>query len=114
MWIKRLLIFILILFLLLFVGLWMYSSSIQTDYNEETSFEGLQDEVTVYYDKYAIPHIYAKNSNDVHFTIGYVQAKERLFQIELIRRLAAGRLSEVFGSVALESDKFMRAIGIAE
>ena len=114
MWIKRILIFILLIVLLIFFGLWFYSSSIKTDYNEVSTLDGLQKDVTVYYDKYAIPHIYAKNTDDAYFTIGYVQAKERLFQIELIRRLAAGRLAEILGEAAIESDKFMRTIGITE
>ncbi len=94
--------------------LWLYSRSLQTTYEEDIKLDGLQEEVDVYFDNYAIPHIYAKNIDDVHFMIGYIQAKERLFQIELIRRLAGGRLSEIFGSAALDSDKFMRTIGIAD
>ena len=114
MWIKRLFYFVLLLILLLTLGIWLYSRSLQTTYAEDIKLDGLQEKVEVYFDKYAIPHIYAKNIDDVYFMIGYIQAKERLFQIELVRRLAGGRLSEIFGSAALDSDKFMRTIGIAD
>jgi penicillin amidase len=72
----------------------------------------LKSEVRVNFDNYGVPHIYGQNENDVFRVLGYLHAKERLFQMELIRRVSAGRLSEIFGSKTLEADKFFRMLGI--
>jgi penicillin amidase len=58
------------------------------------------------------PHIFAHNEEDAYFTLGYVHARDRLWQMDLARRLAEGRLSEIFGSSTLEFDKLFRTIGI--
>ncbi len=89
-----------------------FLQSQKPDYSEDFSLTGLQDEVEVYFDDYAIPHIYAKTDVDAYRTLGYLQAKERLWQMELVRRIAPGRLSEVFGEATLETDKLFRTLGI--
>ncbi len=61
---------------------------------------------TVYYDSYGVPHIVADDEKALAFAIGYVQAKDRLFQMDLVRRLMRGQLSEVFGEEFYESDVF--------
>ena len=68
----------------------------------------------VHYDKYAIPHIYANNDVDAYMALGYVHAKERLFQMELLKRVGSGRLSEMFGPDLLEVDKLFRTVGIGD
>ncbi len=60
----------------------------------------------VYYDEYGVPHVVAENEKALAFAIGYVQAKDRLFQMDLHRRLMRGQLSEVFGEDFLASDEF--------
>jgi penicillin amidase len=77
----------------------------------ELKLSGLEKPVEVLYDEYGIPHIYAQNEHDLFMAFGYVHAQDRLFQMEIARRLADGRLSEVFGKDALESDKFFRTLG---
>lgn len=74
----------------------------------------LTKETKVYYDSYGIPHIYADNENDAFRTLGYVHAQDRLWQMELLRRIGTGRLSEVFGSTMLDTDKFFLSLGIDE
>jgi penicillin amidase len=69
---------------------------------------GLRHKVNVVVDKYGIPHIYADNEEDLFTAVGWVQAKYRLFEMDLMRRIVAGRLSELFGNQTLEQDKFMR------
>ena len=62
--------------------------------------------VEVYYDEYGVPHIIAENEKALAFAIGYLQAKDRLFQMDLHRRLMKGQLSEIFGEDLFESDEF--------
>lgn len=73
---------------------------------------GLRAPVEVIRDRWGIPHINAQDTHDLFFAQGYVHAQDRLWQMELFRRVAAGRLSEVFGPVALDFDRLMRVIGL--
>lgn len=63
-------------------------------------------------DRHAIPHIRAAARNDAAFGLGFVHAQDRLWQMEVNRRIAAGRLAEVFGNAALNTDKFLRTLGV--
>src|ERR1700730_2453437 len=72
--------------------------------------QGLHEPVEVITDRYGVPHIYAQNEDDLYFVQGYVHAQERLWQMELNRRIAAGRLSEIFGPMTLELDRFCRRV----
>jgi len=87
---------------------------LKPSYDGVVDSPGLKSDVTVYYDNYGIPHIYAKNETDAFRTLGYVHAQDRLWQMELLRRIARGGLSEVFGRDLLETDKFMLSMGIDE
>jgi penicillin amidase len=73
---------------------------------------GLHEPVEVITDRYGVPHIYAQNEDDLFFAQGYTHAQERLWQMELNRRITSGRLSEIFGKVALEADCFSRRLGM--
>jgi penicillin amidase len=59
-----------------------------------------------------VPHIFARDTHDLFFVQGYVTAQDRLWQMDLYRRAAEGRLAEVLGEPALESDRFMRTLGL--
>jgi penicillin amidase len=63
----------------------------------EVQLKSIQDQTTVYFDDFGVPHIYANNSIDAMTALGYVHAQDRLWQMELMRRIAPGRLSEIFG-----------------
>lgn len=63
-------------------------------------------------DTNGIPFINAQSEGDASFALGYVHAQDRLFQMEFMRRLGAGRLAEVLGAQALGSDRFMRTLGL--
>jgi len=91
-------------------GLWKVPGEVPEE--EILYIEGLDDEVIVYRDEWGIPHIYADNLEDLSFAIGYVHAQDRLFSMDLARRLVRGRLSEVFGELGIESDKYNLAIGM--
>ncbi len=74
---------------------------------------GLQAEVRVLRDEWGIPHIYAQNNHDLFFAQGYIHAQDRMWQMEFWRRIGMGRLAEILGKSALESDKFLRTVGFA-
>jgi penicillin amidase len=92
----------------------MYLYSLQPEYSGRVKVAGLRDEVEVNFDPYGIPHIYGHTEEDVYFALGYVHAQERLFQMEMMRRVAGGRLSEIFGKDLIKTDKFFRTIGLPE
>ena len=74
---------------------------------------GLDQRSEVIRDSYGVPHIYAQTSHDLFYLQGYVTAQDRLFQMDLYRRAGAGRLAEVLGEPALDSDKQFRTFGLA-
>lgn len=74
---------------------------------------GVQAPVEIAFDARGVPQVWAKRDGDAFFGIGWLHGSERLFQMELVRRLARGELSEVFGDVAYETDAFQRQIGFA-
>jgi penicillin amidase len=110
----RVLLVLLILIPSLLLGGLMYLYSLQPQYSGRLKLTGLQDEVEVIFDPYGIPHIYGQNETDVYFALGYVHAQERLFQMEMMRRITAGRLSEILGEKLIKTDKFFRTLGIQE
>lgn len=83
-------------------------------YQGEMQLSGLIDEVTVYRDERGIPHIYAANEHDLYFATGYIMAQERLWQMDLIRRVTTGRLSEIFGKDYIKTDLFLRSLNMTE
>lgn len=68
--------------------------------------------VSIRRDKHAVPHISAENSHDAFLALGYVHAQDRLWQMELQRRFAAGRLSEIFGTSTITDDRLLRLLGL--
>jgi len=90
----------------------MYLYSLQPQYSGRLPLAGLQEEVEVIFDPYGIPHIYGQNEEDVYFALGYVHAQDRLFQMEMMRRVAAGHLAEILGEKLVKTDKFFRTLGI--
>lgn len=74
------------------------------------SLQGLSAPVTVTRDTFGIPHIKASNKLDALRALGFLQASERLFQLEVSRRLTQGELSEIFGDAALSMDKLYRSL----
>jgi penicillin amidase len=74
--------------------------------------DGLRDKVEIIRDKSGVPHIYAQNQDDLYFAQGYVHAQDRLWQLEFNRRVAAGRLSEILGSATVETDTYLRTLGM--
>ncbi|MFJ8267110.1 penicillin acylase family protein [Peribacillus asahii] len=78
----------------------------------EVTLSGLSQSVEVIRDAHGVPHIRAKNEQDLYIAQGYIQAQDRLFQMDLSRRQASGRLSEVVGEATIEKDKYFRTLGL--
>ena len=72
----------------------------------------LSDRVSVRYDERGVPHIKADNEIDLYRALGYVHAQDRLFQMEMVRRLAQGELAEILGPKLVEVDRLFRTLGI--
>jgi len=105
---------LLIISSVLLVSFFIYKKYQEPKYEGTISLNGIHDGATAYFDEFGVPHIYAKNSKDAMVTLGYIHAQDRLWQMELLRRIVPGRLSEIFGSVALKNDKFFVGLGIEE
>ena len=65
-------------------------------------------------DQYGIPHISAASEHDAAFGLGYAHAQDRLWQMEMNRRIAAGRIAEILGPAAVDTDRFLRTLGIRQ
>jgi penicillin amidase len=78
----------------------------------ELQLSGLEAPVEVLRDRYGVPYVSASSLDDLWFAQGVVAAGDRLFQIDLAIRQANGRLSELFGELTLDDDRFVRTIGI--
>ena len=78
----------------------------------EIRIAGLSAPAEILRDRYGIPHIFAGSLQDASFALGFVHAQDRLWQMEMNRRVAAGRLAEIVGPGALESDRFLRTLGV--
>ena len=81
------------------------------DYSRDTQLSILDQPVQVVWDTYRVPHVFAQNSADMFRVAGYLVAQERLWQMELYRRIARGTLSEILGPETLDEDKLFRIIG---
>ena len=111
---KKILLGILVLLVLAAILGFMYINSLKPQYSGNLELKDLQSEVSTYFDDYGIPHIYAQNEEDAFTTLGYLHAQDRLWQMELIKRIAPGRLSEILGKDLLPTDKFFATLGIEE
>lgn len=74
--------------------------------------EGPLAPVEIRRDDKGIPHIRAADAHDAYFALGFVHAQDRLWQMDMMRRFGAGRLSEVVGARALDTDRLMRTLGV--
>ncbi|MFA6469105.1 MAG: penicillin acylase family protein [Bacteroidota bacterium] len=77
----------------------------------EITVTGLRQSVKIYRDEFGVPHINAQNEYDLFFAQGYVQAQDRLWQMDLTRRAGEGRLSEILGTPTVKFDKMLKTVG---
>jgi len=89
-----------------------YLYSTQNSPSGKRIIKGIGDSVVITFDGADIPHIKANSQADALFALGYLHATERSWQMEINRRLASGRLSEILGSESVKIDRFLRTLGI--
>ena len=89
---------------------WLFWRAMPTTSGTE-KLTGLSADVHVWRDGYGVPHIFAANMDDAARALGYLHASERLFQMEVNRRVGPGRAAETFGVDLLKVDKFLRTLG---
>ncbi|HKG78330.1 MAG TPA: penicillin acylase family protein [Pyrinomonadaceae bacterium] len=94
------------------VGGYLYLSRSLPVTDGTLRLEGLHAPVEVVRDADAVAHIYARNELDAYRALGFVHAQERLWQMEMQRRVASGTLAEIYGSAAISNDRFLRTVGL--
>src|SRR6185369_4878514 len=100
------------LLVVLLAGAYLYLRQSLPTTEGEIRMAGLTAPVEILRDRYGIPHIFAASLEDASFATGYVHAQDRLWQMEMSRRIAAGRVSEIVGAGGLEADRFLRTLGV--
>jgi penicillin amidase len=91
---------------------WSFMITTTNADDRPTKLTGLSGEVSVYEDEFGVPHIYAASWTDAARVLGWIHARDRLWQMDLFRRQASGTLAEVLGPDRLPSDILMRQLGI--
>jgi penicillin amidase len=89
---------------------WLRQSLPQLD--GSLTLSGLKAPVEIVRDRHGVPHIYAGSVEDAYFALGFVHAQDRLWQMEMNRRIGSGRVSEALGEATLDADKFLRTLGV--
>lgn len=82
------------------------------DVEGRVSSSFLSEEVIVRRDEYGIPELTATNEKDLYFSMGYIHAQDRMWQLEVQRRISSGTLSELFGKSAVRQDSWIRTLGL--
>jgi penicillin amidase len=93
-------------------GFWQNAESKHILATKHLNIPGLTGKVTIKYDENRIPHIFADNEHDLYYAQGYITATDRLWQMDVQTRQAAGRLAEVLGPQLLETDRYHRRMGM--
>jgi len=106
--------FIALSILLVMAAVWFnfHAESKVPQHEGSKQFNALGSDVYVTFDDFGIPHIKAQNKKDAYRTLGYLMASERLFQMDIIRRVGKGELSEVLGAKTVGADLFFRSLDL--
>ena len=108
---KKALIFAAVVLLLVAAGLGGYWWLLPK-YSGTVTLSGINRPAEIVRDANAVPHIFAENAADAYFALGYVHAQDRLWQMEFTRRAGAGRLAEVLGERAVDTDRYILTLGL--
>ncbi len=111
-WLVRLVVLTLVTLTLACLGLWLLFRSTVPPLDGQLALAGLKAPVEILFDRFGIPHVYARDPEDAWMTVGYLHARERAWQMEVYRRATGGRLSELFGPATLRADKRFLALGL--
>ncbi len=94
------------------MGFWQNAEPSNISFDEDIKVKGVKATTDVYFDDRLVPHIYAETDADAYYVQGFLHAKFRLWQMEFQTYIAAGRLSEVTGESSLQTDKYLRRLGL--
>ncbi len=94
-------------------GLYHNARITEYDTSNEVIIPGLVDSVIIERDERGVPHIFADTDQDAVVALGYITAQDRLFQMDFMSRVTAGRLSEIFGPNSINTDKYLRSTGMS-
>ncbi len=108
--IKNTLLLLFALLLLLSAIIYFFVQTLIPEYRGTLKSASVSTAIEIERNRFGVPFIKAANLSDLYFAIGFVHAQERLFQMDLIRRRAQGRLAEIFGRAALDSDLEIRQL----
>lgn len=111
-WLVRLVSFAILAGVLAVVVVYYLGSRSLPDYDKRVEVAGLSQPFEIVRDNSSIPHIMAETDEDAFFGLGYAHAQDRLWQMTLLRRTAQGRLSEMFGTRTVETDKLLRRLDL--
>ncbi|HEX7673663.1 MAG TPA: penicillin acylase family protein [Bdellovibrio sp.] len=109
---KKILVRYLALLFIVLLGVFIFLKRSVAPLDGTAQLKNLSAPVKVIRDEYGIPHIFAQTKKDSLRALGFVMASERLFQMEMARRMTQGTLSELVGEVGLRSDKLYRSLGL--
>lgn len=110
---KKVIIVVFSLLVGLSIGFYGYLQYLKPSYKGTVHIDGVQD-TEVYFDSIGVPHIFANSEKNAMTVLGYLHAQERLWQMELLRRIASGRLAEIFGKDLVDVDVFFSNLGVDE
>jgi penicillin amidase len=89
-----------------------YIGRAEPDPGRDAVLAGLEAPVEVWRDSLSVPHVWARGEADLFRAMGFVHAQDRLFQMELFRRVADGRMAEILGAQLVDTDRFLRTVGM--
>ncbi len=113
-WLLATIVFLAVVAIALFIGFTWFMNKSKPVIEGELAVNVLEQDVSVTRDDKGVPHIFAQTDADLYRAQGYVQAQDRLFQMDLTRRQASGRLSEIIGEATINSDKHFRTFSLRD
>ncbi len=111
-WLLRIFAGLALLAVLSLAGLYFFLSRSLPDYGETFRLNGISGEVEIVRNTHNVPHIFGETDPDVFFGLGFAHAQDRMWQMQMLRRTAQGRLSEMFGRRTLRTDELMRRLDV--
>jgi penicillin G amidase len=97
-----------------FEGFWQNAEPLNPQASQSLQISGLQSPIDIVFDSRGIPHIFARTEHDAYLAQGYVTARDRLWQMDIVAREAAGKLAEVFGPDLLDHDLMRQRFGLLQ
>ena len=111
-WLIRLAVFLVTLSVVVLLLVYWFAARSLPDYDDTVQVQGVTAPVEIVRDNANVPHIFGETDEDVFYGLGFAHAQDRLWQLITLRRTAQGRLSEVFGTATVTTDKLMRRYDI--